>query len=130
MKSTSLPCSVRNTNRSLVSSKLSVPDIFLLYPKTPPSYFALTLGGAGGGAGMFVAGWFASWLAVRGRCANAVAAIKNARIGMVDLSKIDIGVFDSSAEVSWFSNQYTLSMRLRVATVLRSEEHTSELQSP
>src|ERR1051325_3663195 len=93
MKSTSLPCSVRNTNRSLVSSKLSVPDIFLLYPKTPPSYFALTLGGAGGGAGMFVAGSFASRLVVRGRCANAVVAIRSAMTAVVHLRKMDIGLF-------------------------------------
>src|SRR5918998_552656 len=68
-------CSLsRKTSRLLTSSKLSVPVCFLLKPRIPPSYLALTLEGAGGGFGVEVAGWFEASTA-RGLCASAVLAV-------------------------------------------------------
>src|SRR5436305_10756432 len=75
MGKTSLPLSSRNISRLLVSSKFSVPSIFFLYPNTPPSYFTLTVVGAGGGAGILDEGSFESCVVDRGRCAMTLNAI-------------------------------------------------------
>src|SRR5437588_5019397 len=71
----SLPLSLRKISRLLVSSKFSVPSIFFLYPNTPPSYFALTVAGAVGGAGMLDGGSAEAWVVDRGRCAMTLSAI-------------------------------------------------------
>src|ERR1700737_2710905 len=76
MNRISLPLLSRNTNRAFWSSKFTVPSIFLLYPNTPPSYFALVLAGAGGGVGIFVELSAVSGVVeVRGRCPKATAAM-------------------------------------------------------
>src|SRR5882724_12869726 len=52
MKRTSFCCLLRKSRRLFTSSNVSVPSCFLVYPIRPPSYFALTVCGAGAGVGV------------------------------------------------------------------------------
>src|SRR5260370_7676865 len=70
MKRTSFCCSLRKSRRLFTSSNVSVPSCFLVYPIIPPSYFALTVCGAGAGAVLLLG----EESTFRGRCAYAPVA--------------------------------------------------------
>src|SRR5215213_230420 len=79
MCKTSLFSLLRKRRRLFTSSNVSVPSCFLLKAKTPPSYFALKVCGAGAGFGaeaavVAAAGCCDELSIVRGLCAAAEPA--------------------------------------------------------